>query len=52
MSDEQKITKVSVSGPNNSTLFTACCGLAVIPSEWKCPRCGALIEGRYWGKKS
>lgn len=48
--EEQKVTKLHLSGSRNSTLFTNCCGLAVTREEWKCPGCGALIEVRHWGK--
>lgn len=36
---------VRFSGPNNSTLFTTCCGSAVI-DERNCPSCGLVISPR------
>ncbi len=47
---DDRVTKLYVSGANNSTKFTFCCVVAVIDSETKCPRCQALIEERQ-GKK-
>lgn len=40
-----KTTGVHLSGPNNSTPFTDCCGVAVI-NEARCPRCGAEVLPR------
>ena len=36
---------VRLSGPNNSTLFTTCCGVAITDRECNCPACGDLIIG-------
>ena len=37
--------KVHLSGPNNSTIFTDCCGCAISAHQEKCPRCGELVLG-------
>ena len=42
---ETRHTYVRLSGPNNSTMFTDCCGVAVLNSETKCPLCGATVYG-------
>jgi len=43
MNDE--VVGVKLSGPNNSTFFTECCGTAVLDYEEKCPRCNELVIG-------
>lgn len=42
----EKTTYTRYSSPTNSTEFSACCGLAVLKSENKCPGCGALVTQR------
>lgn len=37
------ITGVHLSNPNNSTLFSDCCGIAVTDKESCCPRCGNKV---------
>jgi hypothetical protein len=37
--NEGVLIPVRLSGPNNSTMFTACCDVAICDDEWKCPRC-------------
>ena len=37
-------TSVRLSGPNNSTFFTDCCGCAVLDWDTRCPECGRRIE--------
>lgn len=42
---EIKHTYIHLSGPTNSTMFTDCCGCAVLNSEIKCPLCSAIVYG-------
>lgn len=37
---------VRLSGPNNSTLFTTCCDVAITDREECCPKCKAVIWPR------
>lgn len=37
-------TTLHFSGPNNSTLFSDCCGSAVCDSESRCPSCGREVR--------
>ncbi len=41
---EELTTSVHLSGPNNSTFFTDCCGCAVTDRDTRCPKCGRKIE--------
>lgn len=34
---------VYLDSPNNSTLFTVCCNVAINDNQRKCPRCHALV---------
>lgn len=36
---------VQFSGPNNSTLFTTCCGVAICDDERRCPVCQQEVPG-------
>ena len=38
-------TDVALCGPNNSQIFTTCCGSAVCADEEKCPTCGKIVYG-------
>ena len=37
---------VRLSGPNNSTMFTTCCGLAICDDQANCPGCKKEIWPR------
>lgn len=37
---------VRFSGPNNSTFFTTCCGVAICDDQAMCPVCGEEITPR------
>ena len=37
-------TSVHLSGPNNSTMFTDCCGCAVLDRDTCCPKCGRRVR--------
>jgi hypothetical protein len=41
---EELTTSVHLSGPNNSTFFTDCCGCAVADRDTCCPKCGRRVE--------
>lgn len=34
---------VQYDSPNNSTHFTTCCNVAVLPYEQRCPRCESFV---------
>lgn len=36
---------VKVANRFNSTMFTECCDVAILPHQTKCPSCGTLIVG-------
>jgi len=40
---EVKVTGVRLSGSENSTIFTKCCGVAVGDDEQRCPSCKATV---------
>jgi ribosomal protein S27AE len=41
------MASVRFSGPNNSTFFTTCCGMAITDYEKKCPKCGEGVPGNH-----
>ena len=42
---EEKHTYIHLANSTNSTMFTDCCGCAVLNSEIKCPCCNATVYG-------
>lgn len=51
--NEGFLIPVRLSGPNNSTMFTACCDVAICDDEVNCPRCKREVypgkgETPYW----
>lgn len=38
---------VRLSGPNNSTMFTECCGTAICNDQGDCPQCGRKVYGHW-----
>lgn len=35
---------VFLDGPNNSTLFTTCCDVAILDHQGNCPQCGQDVQ--------
>ena len=48
---KEKTTGVHFTGPNNSTMFSDCCGSAVLQNEYKCPSCGATVVPRNYSSR-
>jgi len=48
--NDDKVFGVHLSGPNNSTMFTDCCGVAICRDQQRCPKCKELIIG--WDAES
>lgn len=43
------MSDVRRSGPSNSTHFTTCCGVAILPSQQRCPGCKKDVYPFYEG---
>ena len=43
--NDDKVFGVHLSGPNNSTMFTDCCGAAICEDQQRCPECRELVIG-------
>ena len=41
------MSTVQLCGPNNSTMFTTCCNLAILPHQGQCPGCKVDVEPFY-----
>lgn len=46
LKEKEKTTGTFLANQFNSTDFTKCCGIAVLKTEDKCPKCGATIISR------